>query len=284
MFGLENSANNFGRSAGLLANTTALRPIEAAEGTIFVDVQTLLIYRYDAIITNSWQQINGNGGTITGAFNGCQEQANQIGLGGNTSQATTIDVSDFELEFVDTLNSTANFRIVGNQGIGEYAFVTSIAATNDGGVYFGNYEDKGTIQSKSLSFQTPTLLYLNKNGGDVVIGSTTTFAINQTAAAFVFTNGVVFYPNGSATIPSIAFTSDTNTGMYRVSANTIGFVCNGVRQGQISSAGLRSSNTLIDTSTSGSFKVGLYTAGIIVSTGSVKLEINGVVYRLLTST
>ena len=281
MFGLENSANNFGASAGLLANTIALRPIKAALGTLFVSTDTLLLYRYNG---TGWDNISGSGSGITGAFNGLQQQSSNIGLGGTLSEATIIDVSDFPLEFYDNLNSTANIRIVGNQGVGEYAYVTSIASTNDGGVYLGNYETSGTIQSKSFLLGIPTLLYLNKTGGDVVIGSTTTFAINQTAAAFVFTNGVVFYPNGTAAIPSIAFTSDTNTGMYRVSANTIGFVCNGVRQGQISSAGLRASNTLSDASTSGSFKVGLYTAGIIASTGSIKLEINGVVYRLLTST
>ena len=84
--------------------------------------------------------------------------------------------------------------------------------------------------------------------------------------------------------PAFSFGNDTDTGMYRSSAGTIGMTCQGVRQLTISANGLRCSTQLIDTSTSGTFKVGLYTAGVIASTGSVKLEINGVVYRLLTST
>lgn len=281
MLGVQNNANNFGYSSGLLANTIANRPTRAALGTLFVSTDTLLLYRWNG---TGWDIISGSGSGITGAFNGLQQQGSNIGLGGSMEEATQIDTSNFPIEFYDNLNSTSSFRIIGNQGTGEYAYVTSIAATNDGGVYFGNFETSGTIQSKSYLLQIPTTLYLNKTGGDVVIGSTTTFAVNTTAASFIFTNGVVLYPNGSVTTPSIAFTSDTNTGIYRVSANTLGFLCNGVRQGQISSAGLRASNTLVDASTSGSFKIGLYTAGVIASTGTVKIEINGVVYRLLTST
>ena len=171
MFGLENSANNFGRSAGLLANTTALRPVEAAEGTIYVDVQTLLIYRYDAITTNTWQQINGSGGTITGAFNGCQEQANEIGLGGTLTEATQIETTDFTIEFSAGATDTAQFKVVNDAAVSELAMFTSVHAANDGGVYIGNFETFGTIQSKEYAGQTPTELRLNYDGGNIQLGN-----------------------------------------------------------------------------------------------------------------
>lgn len=284
MFGIENSANNFGASAGLLANTLANIPAQAALGTLYITTDTLEIYRYNG---TTWLRV-GSGNGLIGAYNGLGATyiGNDlyVGLGGSLSENTQIDITDFPLEFYNNTTTTANFRIVGNTGLGEYAYVTSIASTNDGGVYFGNFETSGTIQSKSFLLQIPTLLYLNKTGGDVVIGSTTNFSVNQTAAAFVFTNGSILIPNGTFSIPTIAFTSDTNTGFYRSAANSIGVSCGGTRQLTISANGLRNSTTIADGSTSGSFKVGLYTAGIIVSTGTIKLEINGVVYRLLTST
>jgi hypothetical protein len=90
-FGIGNSANNFGRSAGLLANTTALRPVQAAEGTIFVDVETLLIYRYDAINEAGWQEIGGGGGSIADAVNGLSiYDGTTVGLGGTLTQPETV--------------------------------------------------------------------------------------------------------------------------------------------------------------------------------------------------
>jgi hypothetical protein len=171
MFGLENSANNFGRSAGLLANTTALRPVEAAEGTIYVDVQTLLIYRYDAINTNSWQEIGGGGGGITGAFNGCQEQSNQIGLGGQLSEATDINTKDFPITFNADAINTPQFSVINDAAISELAYFSSLSPFNDGGVYIGNFETFGTIQSKEYAGQTPTELRLNYDGGSIQLGS-----------------------------------------------------------------------------------------------------------------
>ena len=299
MFGLENSANNFGASAGLLANTIALRPIKAALGTLFVSTDTLLLYRYNG---TGWDNISGSGSGITGAFNGLQQQGSNIGLGGVLSEATEIDISGFPITFNADATATTRFIIINDAPISEIAYFTSQNSGNDGGVYIGNFEIYGTIQSKEYAGQTPTELRLNKAGGNVSIGSTASFNVDNTAFKFTFSNANVLIgsniDNGkklqvegqitaalsSVLNPAFSFGNDTDTGMYRSSAGTIGMTCQGVRQLTISANGLRCSTQLIDTSTSGTFKVGLYTAGVIASTGSVKLEINGVVYRLLTST
>jgi hypothetical protein len=45
--------------------------------------------------------------------------------------------------------------------------------------------------------------------------------------------GVLLNADGSATSPSITFTNDTNTGLYRISADKIGIATNGQRVGEI---------------------------------------------------
>ena len=150
---------------------------------------------------------------------------------------------------------------------------------------------------------------INANGtGSVIIGdvynrtNNTLFTVNDAATVFTFANGNVLIGTGinngkklqvdgeisthlgTAALPTYTFDGDLDTGMYSSVSNTIEFSCAGTRQLRLNNAGIRASNTLIDASTSGSFKIGLYTAGVVVGTGTVKIEINGVVYRLLTST
>jgi len=168
MLGVQNNANNFGYSSGLLANTIANRPIRAALGTLFVSTDTLLLYRWTG---SAWVEISGSGGTITGAFNGCQEQANEIGLGGTLTEATQIETTDFTIEFSAGATDTAQFKVVNDAAVSELAMFTSVHAANDGGVYIGNFETFGTIQSKEYAGQTPTELRLNYDGGNIQLGN-----------------------------------------------------------------------------------------------------------------
>jgi len=93
-FGIGNSANNFGRSAGILANTTANRPAQAAEGTLFVDLDLLTLSRYDALgIEPTWQEIGGGGGGIEGASNGLTIDDTDVILGGTLTNQTSIDIT-----------------------------------------------------------------------------------------------------------------------------------------------------------------------------------------------
>jgi hypothetical protein len=134
-FGIGNSANNFGRSAGLLANTTALRPVQAAEGTIFVDVETLLIYRYDAINEAGWQEIGGGGG-ISLATNGLSIYDNiAIGLGGSLTQPETIIEGNTFLWRTISQGYQQGFYLNFDGQI--YSF--GISENNDGDVAFTSY-------------------------------------------------------------------------------------------------------------------------------------------------
>ena len=66
------------------------------------------------------------------------------------------------------------------------------------------------------------------------------------------------YPNGSAIIPSITFSSNTNTGLYLSAPNVLGFAANGASVATLSSLGLslRASATLkLNGSVSGSVSI-----------------------------
>ncbi len=100
-------------------------------------------------------------------------------------------------------------------------------------------------------------------------------AVFGTSPTFSTTIGV---PNGSVTVPALAFTSDadgTGTGIYRVGANSLGFAANGVNIGQYSSAGAW---TLGNTSTTDYRH--LINGGIDVKSARSKFTCNGEPYAL----
>jgi len=151
----------------------------------------LLLYRWTG---SAWVEISGGGGTVTGAFNGCQEQANEIGLGGQLSEATDINTKDFPISFNADETDTAQFLVINDVAISELAVFTSINAFNDGGVYIGNFETFGTIQSKEYAGQTPTELRLNYDGGNIQLGNGDLgmyFDFNTPLIQTTFTNNLV---------------------------------------------------------------------------------------------
>jgi hypothetical protein len=96
MFGIENSANNFGRSAGLLSNTIANLPIRAALGTLYITSDTLEILRWDG---SGWVLIGGGGSVFGGATNGLQNIGTLVGLGGTLTTNTQIICDNFLIKF-----------------------------------------------------------------------------------------------------------------------------------------------------------------------------------------
>lgn len=89
----------------------------------------------------------------------------------------------------------------------------------------------GSASSPSLSFTSDTntgLYHVSADTLGITTGGSVKWTINssgdlsdQTSAAHIYTG------NGAVAIPSVSFNSDTDTGMYRVAANTLGFVTNG---------------------------------------------------------
>ena len=134
MFGLENSANNFGASAGLLANTLANRPVQAALGTLFIGTDNLLIYRYNG---SSWILIGGGGVAFGGATNGCSLYGQAVGLGGILNTNTTVDLQN-TVSF--TFDNITVFTI------GNYTQPTFIVSGGANQIYtYYNLQQKGIL-------------------------------------------------------------------------------------------------------------------------------------------
>lgn len=132
MFGIENSANNFGRSAGLLANTFAQRPTTAALGTIFIASDTLIMYRWSGTV---WQTIGGGGGVFGGATNGLSIYGAAVGLGGILIANTTVDCAS---SYTFTFDNITLFTI------GNYTQPTFIVNSGADQIYtYHNFQQKG---------------------------------------------------------------------------------------------------------------------------------------------
>ena len=81
------------------------------------------------------------------------------------------------------------------------------------------------------------------SGGNIVFSSAPAsgadfFGVILAGADYVNAGGT--YPDGSAAVPSITFTDDTDTGLFRPSSGVIGIACNSTSAGALSSTGLQS--------------------------------------------
>ncbi len=151
-------------------------------------------------------------------------------------------------EKLHLVGSSVNLVLDGNGGAGdpittlvlrrgsqEYALRSGIGGANDFDIY-----DDANNQSR---------LYI-KNGGNVGIGTTnpsTKLDVNGTITATGFsgpiTSSGVSASGGSAAAPSYSFSSDSNTGFYSSSADTIEVTVGGSNIFDMSSAGLVSATT-----------------------------------------
>jgi hypothetical protein len=114
----------------------------------------------------------------------------------------------------EALDVTGNALISGTLGVTGDVITSIVKASGSGGL---------TIDSNS---GTDVALF-GAGGGS---GTTLYGGLNGTTATM---SGVIFNSDGTATNPSIAFTSDTNTGLYRIGSDKIGIATNGARVGEI---------------------------------------------------
>ena len=73
------------------------------------------------------------------------------------------------------------------------------------------------------------------SGTSVDIPQTLDVTGNTTLDANLSVGGTLGISNGTASTPSITPSGDTNTGIYSIGADKIGFAANGVRQGEFGS-------------------------------------------------
>jgi len=114
----------------------------------------------------------------------------------------------------EALDVTGNALISGTLGVTGDVITSIVKASGSGGL---------TIDSNG---GTDVALF-GAGGGS---GTTLYGGLNGTTATF---SGVIFNSDGTAANPSIAFTSDTNTGLYRIGSDKIGIATNGAKVGEI---------------------------------------------------
>ena len=116
----------------------------------------------------------------------------------------------------------------------------------------------GSAAAPSIGFtgDTDTGFYrIGANNLGIAVGGSKVIDIGASAAAFT---GVLTGPDGAVGAPAFSFTSDTDTGMYRIGANNIGLAVNGTK--------------LVDIGTSGvNFPVGMLGAGNDIASGISRL-------------
>ncbi len=96
----------------------------------------------------------------------------------------------------------------------------------------------GSVGAPSYSFLTDTNTGIYSGAADTISFTTNGVArslINNSGTQIL--SGQLFLPTGSAAAPSMTFTGDTNTGIYRSAADTINIATNGISRLQIDSTG-----------------------------------------------
>lgn len=83
---------------------------------------------------------------------------------------------------------------------------------------------------------TPNTFYFNSISNQIIVCKTSSVWIG-TAFNGSLSSGQFLAPNGTAALPSFSFTNDPDTGIFRSTANTLGFTTNGVEKWVINSSG-----------------------------------------------
>lgn len=123
----------------------------------------------------------------------------------------------------------------------------------------GNTTITGDVITSIVKASGSGGLTIDSNGGtDVALfgaggGSGTTLygGLNGTSATF---SSIIFNSDGTVSNPSITFTNDTNTGLYRIGSDIIGIAVNGSKIAELNSNGITSNSPywiLIDRKTNG---------------------------------
>lgn len=139
----------------------------------------------------------------------------------------------------------------------------AVASAGSAGLILGSSKqvrlDAGTVGAPGLAFaaDTNTGLYQpNDNEIAVALGGV---ALLTFANAFSTLANFLAVPNGDAANPSVTFTNDTDTGIYRIGANSLGITAGGSLKMTVASAGI-------------TFNAAASTATTFTSTGDVNFS------------
>jgi hypothetical protein len=126
-----------------------------------------------------------------------------------------------------TLSADADDFAVSNTGSAGMSIMSG--STNSGSIYFGD-TDADASGAIVYNHSTNAMALFTR-------GSLTTLALTLDASQNATFAGDVIVPVGSVGSPSLTFSGDTDTGIYRRTANTINVATGGVQRLEIDSAG-----------------------------------------------
>lgn len=129
-------------------------------------------------------------------------------------------------EFVDSMTLDANTTIASGSGANALTIKGTIK------------EWAGSTTSPSYTFANDTNTGIYQNGADILaitVGGTT--VLNATTANVQTGTGIEFRTSGgTASTPGYGFTNDTNTGLYQITTDTLGFAIGGVQRASVSAS------------------------------------------------
>ncbi len=162
------------------------------------------------------------------------------------------------------------------------------------GADFVHVGPNGTESAPGLAFQNYTNMGFFGTGSTGTLGISVagTQQVQVSVSSMTLTNPARF-PDGTAGVPSISFTNDTDSGLYRIGANNIGIAASGIKQVDISMSGVAFTNPvwaadglvtapavsfLTDTD-SGLYRIGANNIGIAASgIKQVDISMSGVAF------
>jgi hypothetical protein len=135
-------------------------------------------------------------------------------------------------------------------------YVSTTGIVDIGTQALGNAGDSAGTPTYSWSGDTNTGLFTP--GADIAAISAGGTERLRVSAGGVSSSANFFAPNGAVGTPSYSFAGDTNTGMYWVSADALGFSAGGTQRGRFTTAGLIVTGYV---STSGAVDIGTQALG-----------------------
>lgn len=270
----------------LASGTTAQRPSSAAPGLLRWNTSTTAAELFDgsvwgSVLTNNTTLfVSKSGDTMSGNLVLAANAQIVLDDAGTASLPALVFDTDTDTGLYRIGANNIGVSLGGALKLNINTDVTvnlgSLIASQDGAATGSSIKVTGdATQTRSLFFQTTgnNRWEINANntteagtdsGSDLDITSytdagavKTTIAriIRQTGSFSVYTNismganaPIFADPNGNASVPSYSFVGDSNTGMYQVAADTIGFTVGGVGAMIIDPDGtLRSANTTYET-------------------------------------
>ena len=151
-----------------------------------------------------------------------------------TLDGTTLALSSGDM----TLDAAGRIDLSADDG-GEIRFF-------DGSSMYGQIkDDDDRLKIQGLISNKAMLLVGNDGGSEV-----TMLLLDAENAGNATFNGTVLASNGTAALPSLSFSGDSNTGIYRPNADNLGFAIGGVARAFMSAGQFNMSGAIVGTSKS----------------------------------